>query len=298
MGIAQDTIDRPEERWRLLGMVTGTLGLLLAGLVAATSFILIRPLGAFLAATRRAAGGDFAWRLTLPLRDEFTTMAGVFNLMAERLTERQRLSRFVSEDTLSAIAGEEEAAVRRGGIQIQTTVLVSDIRSFTSLTEAHPPEAIVDLLNDYFTVMETCITDQQGVIVSFIGDAILAHFPAHPERSAPATTAARALAAARAMRGALATLNQDRQARGLFQIATGIGIATGPAWSGVIGSQTGRLAQTILGETVDRATTLESATKRTGGSGILVDLATVEAAGGEALFIEQPTLGGWELVLR
>ncbi len=294
VGTAIDQIDRGLERQILLGSVTITLALLLLGLVSATSFFLVRPLGAFLTAARRAARGDFSWHLALSLRDEFQTMAGVFNLMAERLTERQRLSRFVSEDTLSAIEKAEEEALRRGGSEITTTVLVSDIRGFTSLTEVHPPEAIVDLLNDYFTAMETCITDQQGVIVSFIGDAILAHFPADSNRRDP--PAARAIAAARAMRGALATLNRERETRGLFQIATGIGLATGPTWSGVIGSQIGRLAQTILGETVDRATTLESSTKLTGGSGILADHATVQEAGLIARFVEQPAAGGWELV--
>ncbi|NLI80031.1 MAG: adenylate/guanylate cyclase domain-containing protein [Candidatus Riflebacteria bacterium] len=268
-GLARDGIDRRREAGLVVGSLGGVLLLFLAGLVWASTFLLTRPLLAFLEVTRRAARGEFTWRLDLPGRDEFGQMAGVFNQMAGRLIERQRLSRFVSEDTLSALAGDETAAVRRGGSLVETTILVSDIRSFTTLSEEHPPEVVVEMLNGYFTVMEECITAGRGVIVSFIGDAILAHFPDAQGQAADGP--ARAVEAAWRMRAALDQWNARRLEAGLFTIRTGIGIATGPALTGVVGSQTGRLAQVVLGEPVDRATRLEAAAKQARASGIFVD---------------------------
>ncbi len=293
-GLARDEVDRRQEGGRIVGLLGGVLVLFLAGLAWASTFLLTRPLLAFLEVTRRAARGDFTWRLDLPGRDEFGQMAGVFNQMADRLIERQRLSRFVSEDTLTAIAGDEAAAVRRGGSLAETTILVSDIRSFTTLSEEHPPEAVVEMLNGYFTVMEECITAGRGIIVSFIGDAIVAHFP--DTSGLPADGPSRAVATAWRMRAALAAWNASRQEAGLFPIRTGIGIATGQAMTGVVGSQTGRLAQVVLGDPVDRATGLEAAAKQARASGIFIDQETAAAVRGSWIILPSAESEGGEIV--
>mgnify|MGYP001608373320 CR=1 FL=1 len=98
--------------------------------------------------------------------------------MAEKLLEREHMSRFVSEDILTRISGGMEQSIQPGGGErLSTTVMVSDIRGFTKLSEQHSPEMVVSMLNDYFTAMEACIYGESGIIVSFIGDAVIAHFP-------------------------------------------------------------------------------------------------------------------------
>ena len=269
VGVGTDTENRTLGMAKLLLFLAVTIFFLFVSILAATSFVLTRPLSPFLKATRLAVEADFSWRLELPLSDEFGQMGAVFNQMAERLIERQRLSRFVSEEILCAIEEDGESALKRGGSSVVTTVLVSDIRDFTTLSERHPPEVIVAMLNDYFSVMEECICSQGGIIVSFIGDAVLAHFPVDPRHQLAGSF--RAVNAAIRMREALDAFNQNRLREGVFTIRTGIGIASGNAITGVVGSQNGRLGQTILGEVVDRATALESASKRSIGTGIMLD---------------------------
>ncbi|HNV71096.1 MAG TPA: adenylate/guanylate cyclase domain-containing protein, partial [Candidatus Ozemobacteraceae bacterium] len=230
---------------------------------------LSRPLEILLTALQAAAAGNLHWRLELPTRDEFGETAAVFNHMAEKLIEREKMSRFVSDDILQRVAIGEESAIQPGqGEQVETTVLVSDIRSFTTLSEQYPPDQMVEMLNDYFTAMEDGIASEQGTIVSYIGDAIVAHFPL---RSGLDDCAQRAVRAAWKMRLALTELNRQRQSTGRFAVRTGIGLATGILVSGVAGSTQGRLTQILLGEPFERATALEVNSKRSRFSGIMVD---------------------------
>ncbi|HNV69027.1 MAG TPA: adenylate/guanylate cyclase domain-containing protein, partial [Candidatus Ozemobacteraceae bacterium] len=246
-----------------------SLCVFLYSLISTTTWYLLRPLKAFLQATAQAAQGVFTWRLDLRTSDECETMATELNQMAVKLVERQRMTRFVSDDMVKAIAEKEEQAIRPGGQAITTTVLVSDIRSFTTLSEQHPPEAIVAALNEYFTTMEEAIQAEQGIIVQMIGDAIVAHFPT-PSADL-SVSVPRGIRAALAMRRALREYNSERLKKGLFCLRTGIGIAAGEVLSAVVGSATGRLGYTLIGTVVDRAVDLETFSKQGHSSGIMID---------------------------
>ncbi len=273
-----------EEAWnRLRPMLWGlVLVFLLAlsfwGMQRETGRILAGPLDVLQEALRAAASGNFQWQLKLSPHDEFGATGGVFNHMAEKLIEREKMSRFVSEDILDRVSGGEEAAIQPGqGEQVETTVLVSDIRSFTTLSEQYAADQMVEMLNDYFTAMEDGIAREKGVIVSYIGDAIVAHFP---QREGLDDCAVRAARAAWAMRQALIMLNRQRQSTGRFAVRTGIGLATGTLVSGVAGSAHGRLTQILLGAPFESATTLEVASKRAQASGIMIDTETARRCQG------------------
>ena len=134
--------------------------------------------------------------------------------------------------------------------------MFTDIRSFTTLSETHPPKVIVETLNDYFGTMEPIINKYGGSIDKFIGDSIMAEWGGAGQSSDPFL----AVQAAIDMRLALIQLNAKRVDRGLFPIAVGIGIHFGRAISGSIGSSD-RREFTVIGDTVNVGARIQDQTK-------------------------------------
>ncbi len=142
----------------------------------------------------------------------------------------------------------------------QATVLFSDIRDYTTLTEGLPAERVVELLNEWFTEATRVIRRHGGVIDKFIGDAVMARFgvPEPHDRAA-----ADAVEAALDLRDELFALNLRQRALGGREIRIGIGIDSGEVVVGFIGSHL-RQSYTVIGDTVNVASRLESKTKEMG----------------------------------
>ena len=149
-----------------------------------------------------------------------------------------------------------------GGRSVEATVLFADVRGFTTLSEALGPQAIVAVLNEYFTMMVECITREGGMLDKFIGDAIMAVFGlpvAHGDDED------RAVKAAVSMLGELAQWNKARTANGQPAFEIGVGLNTDTIVSGNIGSPK-RMDYTVIGDGVNLASRLESACKQYGAS--------------------------------
>ncbi len=157
-----------------------------------------------------------------------------------------------------------------GGKDVECTVLFSDIRGFTTLTEQLGAQGTVALLNEYFTLMVDCIQREEGMLDKFIGDAIMAAFgiPVGHEDDAD-----RAVRAAIAMIKTLDTWNRQRISEGRLPVNIGVGLNTDSVVSGNIGSKK-RMDFTIIGDGVNLASRLESACKQYGAK-ILVSEFTV-----------------------
>jgi adenylate cyclase len=140
------------------------------------------------------------------------------------------------------------------------TILFTDIRSFTTISEKMDPQALVALLNEYFTEMVGIVMHEDGVVDKYIGDAIMAVFGAPVPKPEDARNAVRA---AVRMRRALQHLNTRLEQRGLPTLRTGIGIHTGEVVAGNIGSER-RMEYTVIGDAVNLASRLESNTKDLG----------------------------------
>ncbi len=258
-------------------MLVGALAALAAlGLARNVS----RPVQELAAHTRHVAAGDYSRQLDLPRADELGQLAVAFNRMTAGLAERDRV-----RDLLGKVVSPEIAAqllqsdLQLGGEEREVTVLFSDLRDFTALSERLPPAEVLALLNRDLDRMSAVVERHGGVIDKYIGDAIMALFGAPV--AAP-DAAARALAAARAMTAALDELNAELAAEGRPPLALGIGINTARVIAGNMGSRS-RLNYTVIGDGVNLAARLEALTKDPAyATRILVSGSTAAAAGATA----------------
>lgn len=168
-------------------------------------------------------------------------------------------------------------SVALGGERAEITILFSDIRGFTNLSERLPPSAVIEILNEYLERMSEVVFRHGGTLDKFIGDAVMAFWGAPVPI---ADHANKALTAALDMIAELDGLNARWKERGEpTELAIGVGLNTGPAVVGNIGSLTRKLDYTAIGDAVNLASRLESLNK-TYGTTILVSESTLTAAGG------------------
>lgn len=184
---------------------------------------------------------------------------------------RSTLSRYMDPDVADKLlaAGDGEGAL--GGKQSVATVLFSDIRGFTTISERFGAAGTVAMLNDYFEQMVECISVQSGMLDKFIGDAIMAVFGVPLEH---ADDPDRGLRAAIAMQRALQEWSPVGPDGETFPIKIGVGLNTDSVVAGNIGSKK-RMDYTIIGDGVNLAARLESACKQY-GCGILLSQFTVD----------------------
>lgn len=192
----------------------------------------------------------------------------------ERRTLASTFARYVAPDVAKALTGRSAFAQVASGQRRTITALFADVRGFTSMSEDADPEAIVAQLNDYLSAMVDAIHSCGGTIDKFMGDGIMALFNAPLDQPDHAD---RACEAAHAMLIALDRLNARRRIGGLEPLRIGIGLATGTAIVGSIGSRN-RLDFTAIGDCVNLASRLEAATAWRGvpmlASGSVRDAAT------------------------
>lgn len=207
-------------------------------------------------------GQPTAANLTLlPLRNAGGTAMGSM-LMIEDISDEKRMKGTMARymDPLIAESLMREGSNALGGQESEATVLFSDIRSFTTLTEALGAQGTVSLLNSYFTLMVDCLQREGGMLDKFIGDAVMAVFGL--PLAAP-DDADRAVRSGIAMLSDLEGFNHQRQEEGLAPIRIGIGLHTDVVVSGNIGSPK-RMNYTVIGDGVNLAARLESACKHYG----------------------------------
>jgi adenylate cyclase len=191
--------------------------------------------------------------------------------LAREEVARANYSRFMPEYVVKQLL-DNPNSFRLGGVNQQVTVLFADIRGFTALSEKEKPEKVVNLLNRYFSVMTDIIFEHGGTLDKYIGDGLMAIFGAP---TAGEEDALNAVKTAVTMQKRLAQLNTELRAEGYANISVGIGLHTGEATIGYIGSNK-RSEYTAIGDTVNLASRLES---NAAGGQILMSEATAAASG-------------------
>ena len=171
--------------------------------------------------------------------------------LTQRALEREAFKRFLSPNVLKKVL-ERPEEVQLSGKNLSVTVLFSDIRGFTRMSEHMEPQAVVKLLIEYFTEMTDVIFESEGTLDKYLGDGIMAVYGAPYYKPDDALRAAKT---AMGMQRALARLNRKWQDLGQAPLAMGVGVNTGVVTAGFIGSDK-RMDYTVIGDTVNLASRL------------------------------------------
>lgn len=204
--------------------------------------------------------------------DDVGRVSEGFNAMIEGLRQgqfvKETFGRYVTEQVLEEILS---GRVTLGGEERTATILFSDIRGFTALSERLGADGVVRFLNAYLDVMVDVLVEHGGTIDKFIGDAIMASFgvPVSAEDDAQ-----RAVRAAVAMVDRLEAFNAERRGAGEAEVDVGIGLHTGTVVAGTIGSRK-KMEYTVIGDTVNTTSRIEQLNKQL-GTRLLISDATYQ----------------------
>ncbi len=227
-----------------------------------TKFISIfinKPIQIYKEAIDKLTNNQYGTTIKSFSKDEFDNITKAFNEMSIAIKQKEQIKRYVSEKLIESVKENNVQNAGEGKAE-NLTVLSSDIRNFTGISEMYEPSVIVEMLNTYFTQMQKAISDNGGIIDKYIGDAIQAVFYDEPQMENQVIRAAKA---AITMRKALEEYNKNRKESGLFTIQNGIGIDTDIAITGTIGTTKGRKDFSVNGDVIARAANLEAKTKET-----------------------------------
>ena len=258
--------------------IAAILGLLFAGLVGGG---ITRPVRLLLQGTRDVEAGQLDRSIAVVTRDEIGQLTAAFNRMVGQLRQKEEMrrtfGRYIDPRVAEGLINQPAAATE--GQRRTMTVLFCDMKGFTRMSEGMTPQGLVKVMNRYLSTMSEPIRAQQGIIDKYIGDAIMAYWG--PPFADEADEARLACLAAIAMLDRIGGLRKELpELLGVRAIPTEcdlrIGVATGEALVGSIGSEF-MMSFTVMGDTVNLASRLESANK-VYGTRCLVSEATIAAA--------------------
>lgn len=230
------------------------------------------PIKRLALATSEVASENFDHRVDIQSKDEFSQLGDSFNQMIVELKEKQKIRSAFDKSVSKQVADHMLAQdAQLGGHTDYATILFADIRGFTTLSEELDETSLINLLNEYFSRVNGCITDEKGVIDKFIGDALMALF------GTPIPCENAAYHGLMASRNMLQTVEKfNEQARLIYgcELNIGIGLNSGKVVAGMVGSND-RLNFTVLGDQVNIASRIEGLCKNYGVTLILSE-STVE----------------------
>jgi class 3 adenylate cyclase/HAMP domain-containing protein len=260
-------------RQRQIWIVSGVLAILVMGIGVWGFFThrVLRPLVNLRRAATQISQGTLDVEIApYGARDEVGDLTAAFQQMVVDLKTSRRLLqlekdsffRFVPTQFLELLGRKSATEINVGdSLQLALSVMFTDIRSFTTISESLDARQVFGFLNEYLAKMDPAIRSQGGFVDKFLGDGIMALFADDPAGGKTASDLA--VNAAVAMRRELAQFNVRRKAAGLPKVRIGIGIHTGPLVLGTVGS-TSRLNTTVVGDTVNLASRIEGRTDHFG----------------------------------
>ena len=281
-----------DPRWfaAFVGAVGIAFGL---GTALLVSRLVANPVDQLRAAAQAIAAGHYGVQLPVTRADEFGFLIGEFNQMARELEEKERL-----RETFGVHVGKraaEQILARDpglGGIEQEISVMFVDLRSFTALADTKTPHETLEIPNVFLRMTVRIVEEEHGGMINkYLGDGFMALFGVGGDEAV--NHAAEAFGAGRDILRAMIRLNEAFARQSLGPLRVGIGIHSGPAIVGSIGSPE-RLEFTAIGATVNLAARLEGLTK-TVNAALLISAATRASLGEEPALRELPPLEEREL---
>ncbi|MBN1208563.1 MAG: HAMP domain-containing protein [Myxococcaceae bacterium] len=286
-------MQRSLQLWLGVGLVAVVLG---ATLLAQR---ISRPVRDMVRVARQVGEGDFGVRVQEGRGSrELVELGGSINRMVAGLAERERIKnifgRYVTQEVVNQLLGSPRG-LELVGERREVTILFTDLRGYTALSERLQPDQVLLVLNRYFEVMVEVCQRHGGTINEILGDALLVLFGAPLDMP---DQARRAVGCAVEMQRAMEGVNEGLRGEGLSALEMGIGIHTGEVVAGNVGSHK-RAKYTVTGSAVNLASRIESFTA---GGQILVSERTLRAAGpdveaGERMEVEAKGVKG-KLILH
>jgi class 3 adenylate cyclase len=274
--VGQDSLFEQSE-FRLLPIfAAGLIATFVLGIVLARR--ITRPISALVDAAEGVASGDLERVLPVSTGDEIGALTTSFNAMIGGLRERERmhdiLGRFVSPTVARLVLSHP---LDLSGETKLLTILFTDLRDFTALSEREEPAVVIRGLNEYFRIVVEAADRYGGIVNKFGGDSTLVLFGLTDERGDARASAASAVRAALAIRAGLQELNARREAEQTPALVAGIGINTGTVVAGLIGAER-RMEYTAIGDAVNLSSRIQTLNRKI-GTDILISDATYAALG-------------------
>jgi len=227
-------------------------------LIRLTTAGTVRSIQEISASAREVASGDYEKTLPVRRRDEVGQLTESFNTMVVELKQKERIrnmfGRYVDKEVAEELLRRSDST-RLGGEKREVVILMSDLRGFTPLCEAMSPETVIGILNRYFSHIIGIIHQYKGIIIDFVGDAILVIFD--PITSTVEEKAREAVQCGLAMQSVMERVNKENQSLEIPRLSMGIGINAGEVIVGNIGSQF-RAKYGVVGAPVNLAQRIQS----------------------------------------
>ena len=228
---------------------TGIIILLAVVIIFVIARRMTAQIDALAEGVRQVGQGNLNMEIPILVDDELGHLAGEFNSMIVHLREKLQMQKFVSKLTVQMIrkrSGSSE--LQPVGERREVTLLFSDVRSFSMMTEQLGPEEVVKLINIYLDLQSRIIEENNGIVDKFMGDQVMAIFIGE-------TQADDALHAAVEIQRSIRELNKRRRRKGEVVLTIGCGLNIGQAVMGNMGSQS-RLDYTVIGDVVNLSSRL------------------------------------------
>jgi class 3 adenylate cyclase len=238
-------------------LVTGVL--MFFGIIGAflLSHYLTQPIHELVGGVMAIAAGDLNQELRVSRGDELGELTGAFNEMAASLREKELIkgafSTYVSTQVMEQVL-KDPSKLALGGARKRVSVVFSDIRGFTSMSETMQPEEVVSIINVYLSLQTEIVIRNDGMLDKFVGDCVMAVYGLPFAKD---DDSLRAVRTAVEIQAAILKLNAIRAKEGLKTITIGIGVNTGEAVAGNMGSSQ-KMDYTVIGDSVNLAARLEA----------------------------------------
>jgi class 3 adenylate cyclase/CheY-like chemotaxis protein len=282
VSLAETFLVRPSQITQAQIFLIASFGLLL--IIVTGVFLASRitsPLKRVVSAASQVSQGKWNVNVEPQGRDELAYLAHTFNYMVSHLREGEIYRDLLGRTITPQVRDQLRKGLASGNLKLEgqntiATILITDIRKFTVISENQTPTKVLSWLNQYYGELVPIITTYDGVTNEFTGDSLMAFFGILPTALNPSESALQACNSAVSIINTVNQINRDRLKRGEPPLVTGIGVNTGIVAAGGMGTAD-RMHYAVIGDVVNITQRLESLTREIGETSALLSQSTFDA---------------------